>query len=67
VTVATIDDQKMERSEYAGIRIVIPPETQQLDVRKGAKAQQIFRILDNDGNNRFIYSHATILYISWES
>jgi len=64
--VATIDDQRMERSEYAGVKIVIPPEAQQLGVRKGAKAQRIFRILDNDGNNHFIYSHATVLYISWE-
>ena len=59
---ATIDDKKMERTEYAGVRIVIPPESKQLGVKLGAKAERIFRILDNDGNVFLnTYSYA-ILY-----
>jgi len=48
VTVATIDDNQMERTEYAGVRIVIPPEAQQLGVKLSAKAERIIRIIDND-------------------
>lgn len=67
MAVVTIDDHETEKSEYAGVRLVIPAETKQLGVKLGYPAEQTFRILDNDGNLIFhtYTSNLMLIILQW--
>ena len=49
VIVNSIDDSIIEGTEFAGIRIVIPPQFQET-VRIGSVGQRLIEIDDDDGN-----------------
>ena len=48
ITVRSIDDDEIEGNEFIGVRIVIPPEFQ--DIVRTRTPQRTIEIIDNDGN-----------------